>query len=111
MPWRREWLPASLPGKSHGQRSLADYSPWGHKELDTTNTFKYTIPNTAQMRLMAVYEPHIFTVWGRRTLHITRGHPGFALGCRVNKQELQEAGFVVTRGRGVPFWFDAKIQS
>ena len=25
-----------LPGKSHGQRSLADYSPWGRKELDTT---------------------------------------------------------------------------
>jgi len=23
-----------LPGKSHGQRSLAGYSPWGHKELD-----------------------------------------------------------------------------
>ena len=25
-----------MPGKSHGQRSLAGYSPWGHKELDTT---------------------------------------------------------------------------
>ena len=25
-----------LPGEFHGQRSLADYSPWGHKELDTT---------------------------------------------------------------------------
>ena len=25
-----------LAGKSHGQRSLAGYSPWGHKELDTT---------------------------------------------------------------------------
>ena len=25
-----------LPGESHGQRSLADYSPWGHKELDMT---------------------------------------------------------------------------
>ena len=25
-----------LPGESHGQRSLADYSPWGHKESDTT---------------------------------------------------------------------------
>ena len=25
-----------LPGESHGQRSLAGYSPWGHKELDTT---------------------------------------------------------------------------
>ena len=25
-----------LPGKSHGQRSQADYSPWGHKELNMT---------------------------------------------------------------------------
>ena len=25
-----------LPGESHGQRSLAGYSPWGHKELDMT---------------------------------------------------------------------------
>ena len=25
-----------LPGKSHGQRSLAGYSPWGHKESDRT---------------------------------------------------------------------------
>ena len=25
-----------LAGKSHGQRSLVVYSPWGHKELDTT---------------------------------------------------------------------------
>ena len=36
--WRREWqlTPVSLPGESHGQRSLADYSPWGLKESDTT---------------------------------------------------------------------------
>ena len=25
-----------LPGESHGQRHLGGYSPWGHKELDTT---------------------------------------------------------------------------
>ena len=25
-----------LPGKSHGQKSLAGYSPWGRKELDMT---------------------------------------------------------------------------
>ena len=25
-----------LPGKFHGQRSLAGYSPWGHKKSDTT---------------------------------------------------------------------------
>ena len=36
--WKRKWQPVSvfLPGGSHGQRSLAGYSPWGHKELDTT---------------------------------------------------------------------------
>ena len=28
--------PVFLPGKSDGQRSLAGYSPWGHKESDTT---------------------------------------------------------------------------
>ena len=38
IPWRREWLPTPvfLPGEFHGQRSLASYSPWGHKESDTT---------------------------------------------------------------------------
>ena len=30
-PWRRGWLPTPVfsPGKSHGQKSLAHYSPWG----------------------------------------------------------------------------------
>ena len=36
--WRRKWQPTPvfLPGEFHGQRSLAGYSPWGHKELDVT---------------------------------------------------------------------------
>ena len=38
IPWRRKWLPTPvlLHGEFHGQRSLASYSPWGHKELDMT---------------------------------------------------------------------------
>ena len=38
IPWRRKWqpIPVFLPGKSQGQRSLAPYSPWHHKQLDTT---------------------------------------------------------------------------
>ena len=28
--------PVFLPGKFHGQRGLAGYSPWGRKESDTT---------------------------------------------------------------------------
>ena len=29
--------PVVLPGESHEQRSLVDYSPWGRKESDTTD--------------------------------------------------------------------------
>jgi len=31
IPWRRKWQPAPvfLSGKSHGQKSLTGYSPWG----------------------------------------------------------------------------------
>ena len=35
---RRQWhpTPVLLPGKSHGQRSLVGYSPWGREQSDTT---------------------------------------------------------------------------
>ena len=40
IPWRRRrvWQPPPvlMPGESHGQRSLAVYSPWGCTESDTT---------------------------------------------------------------------------
>ena len=37
LPWGREWQPTPVffPGGSHGQRSLAGYSPWGGKEWPT----------------------------------------------------------------------------
>ena len=35
IPWRRKWQPTPvfLPGKSHGQRSLVGFSPWGRKRI------------------------------------------------------------------------------
>ena len=38
MLWRRKWQPTPvfLPGKFHGQRSLAGSGPWGRTESDTT---------------------------------------------------------------------------
>ena len=43
MPWRRKWQPTSvfLPGKSHGQRRLVGYSPWGRRvrQDSVTNAF------------------------------------------------------------------------
>ena len=37
-PGERAWQPSPvlLPGESHGQTSLAGYSPWGRKESGTT---------------------------------------------------------------------------
>ena len=43
--WRRAWQPTPvfLPGESHGQRSLVGYSPWGHKESDTTERTEHAL--------------------------------------------------------------------
>ena len=35
--------PVSLPGQSHGRRSLAGYGPWGHKALDTTEVTEHAM--------------------------------------------------------------------
>ena len=34
--WRTKWQPTLvfLPGKSHGQKSLVGYSPWGCKRVE-----------------------------------------------------------------------------
>ena len=54
MPWRRKWLPTPvfLVGKSHGQRSLAGYSPWCRKswtrliELTCAHTHTHACSHT-----------------------------------------------------------------
>ena len=42
IPWRRKWQPTPviLSGKSHGQRSLVGYSPWGYKRAKHNLTTK-----------------------------------------------------------------------
>ena len=43
IPWRRNWQPTPvlLPGEVHGERSLAGYSSWDCKELDTTEILSH----------------------------------------------------------------------
>ena len=43
IPWRRKWqtTPVFLPEKFYRQRILAGYSPWGCKELDTTEVTEH----------------------------------------------------------------------
>ena len=44
LPWRREWQPTPifLPGKFHGQRSLAGYNSWGCQESDMSEWLTHT---------------------------------------------------------------------
>jgi len=47
--WKWQPTPVFLPGKSHGQKSLVGYSPWGHKVSDTaehTHTRAHTHTHT-----------------------------------------------------------------
>ena len=45
IPWIRKWKPTPgfLPGKSHGPRSLACYSPWGHKKFKTVPIYLFLV--------------------------------------------------------------------
>ena len=59
--WRKEWqsTPVFVLGEFHGQRSLAGYSPWGHKELDTTEQLthnEYERDSQSGMTIEAGYQ-------------------------------------------------------
>ena len=48
IPWKRKWQPTPifLPEKSYGQRGLAGYSPWDHRELDTREQLTLPLPKS-----------------------------------------------------------------
>ena len=48
IPWSRKWQPTPvfLPGESHRQKSLVDYSPRSHTESDTTEQLTHTHTHT-----------------------------------------------------------------
>ena len=54
-------LQYSPPGKSHGQRSVAGYSPWGCKESDTTKKLTLWASLVAQTikNLLAMQETRV----------------------------------------------------
>ena len=45
-PGKGNATPVFLPGKFHGQRSLAGYSPWGPKESDMTELLTLSLYTT-----------------------------------------------------------------
>ena len=63
--WRRKWQPTPvlLPGKSHGQRSLAGYSPWGCKRFGQRVGYG----------LSRQLKPDIYFTWYRTSVHMPLG--------------------------------------
>ena len=53
-PLEKQPTPVLLLGKSHQQGSLVSYSPWGHKELDTTDqlTHMHTRKNVSDQHII-----------------------------------------------------------
>ena len=88
MPWKRKWQPAPvfLPGKSHGWMSLVGYSPWGHRELDTTErlhfyflftVYKIRISIKLHPKKLSTYsELHLFVCINSQNLLKSRKNEG-----------------------------------
>ena len=71
--WRKEWqlTPVFLPGKFHEQRSLASYSPWGHKESDTIDAFHRTECNNLHIQLQSLLWIQKKSLWNVFMIMIT----------------------------------------
>ena len=63
IPWRRKWQPAPIffPGKFHGQRSLAGYNPWDHKESDRTEQLSAQAGVCIHTYIHHLYTPPVCT--------------------------------------------------
>ena len=57
--WRRKWQPTPvlLPGKSHGQRSLAGYSPWVAKSWTQLSVSHMSMSEQVPILLSGLYYP------------------------------------------------------
>ena len=84
IPWRRKWqpIPVFLSGESHGQRSLAGYSPWGCKESGMTERLSTYMARLSKRR--------------QSLRSAGKGVPGYTpgpeLGCTDQEQTVQARG-------------------
>ena len=106
MPWRRKWQPTPvfLPRKSHGQRSLVGYSPWGRKESDTTELLHRALKDVYQHFQALPLEVSSTTIPVARTKHCQV--PRLLLRTAAKQDHLScypvhELLFIITQHRAV----------
>ena len=110
IPWRRKWQPTPefLSGKSREQRSLAGYSPCGHKESDTTEWrsmqgvthSRNTPPLSSTLWVTKLHHRHIIFILQT---------PLYMLFCLLINKHLHillEFTPIVQRPLESPFWAD-----
>ena len=69
---RRQWhpTPVLLPGKSHGQRTLVAYSPWGHDWVTNTFTFTQLLKLLISLLKILHIRGYGFRVWQKTWVNI-----------------------------------------
>ena len=77
--YRGSFSDVLLPGKPHRQRNLVGYSPWGRKELDTTEWLHFTFP-------MEIITTHLNTLPVAGTSQVL---------CHSKSLQSLEAGFII----------------
>ena len=82
-PLEREWKPTPVfwPGEFHGERSLVGYSPWGHRELDTTEQITQT-SYIIKIRCLLWMDVHLFDSY--RTPSFTALRPKDSGQCTIH---------------------------
>ena len=90
IPWRREWQPPPvfLSGKSHRQRSLAGYSPWGHKESDTVERLILSLPQ--KHRVSAIPPPPALLIFPLYLIIFINIHPCYNFSCVLKKKKKKK---------------------
>ena len=105
IPWRRAWQPTPgfLPGESLGQRSLVGYSPWGHKESDTTERLsmqactpiqQYSISKTLQ----EIKRCDVCNHW-IKALSLLRSYLDY---CRGTRDQTANICWIIKKSKRVP---------
>ena len=104
---RRKWQPTPVffPGESHGQRRLAAYSPWGHKESDTTDWLIHTHTHEtvwwAQLMMVGLSQSD----GSKGILEILPSTPSFHT-CKTWEPEQLSSWFKIMFISADPWWQD-----
>ena len=97
IPWSRKWQPTPifLLRKFHRHRSLTGYSPWGCKELDTTEPSTTTITEKGRFQISKYRGKNKVQSWACGVWNV----------CYTSEERWKSKSKVQDRsGLGVPIW-------